>query len=158
MSCSICKKQINEENAPIIAMGGMGNPRYICDECAAKLDVMTESADTAEIRAAISSIADIMSKNGSDDVVAHGTVKMLLAEASLRADSIDDGSYTESDDESGDDVDSSVPEELLETDEDRELDRQEQLKNQKLDKIFNWISLGVFVAAVVGIVLFFVLR
>ncbi len=158
MSCSICKNRINEDNAPIIAMGGIGSPRYICDECAAKLDVMSESKDTGEIRRAVASIAELMSKNEDGDPVAHSAVKTILAEASIRAAKIDDGSYDEGADENEDTSPDEVPEELLETEEDRELDRQDEEKNKKLDKIFNWVSLGIFAAAVVGIILFFVLR
>lgn len=159
MSCSICKKQINEENAPIIAMGGLGNPRYVCDECAAKLDVMTGGEDSEKIREAVASIADLMSKNDSEDPIAHNAVRSILMEASVRATSIENGTFSELfESDSLDEEIDTIPEELLETEEDKELDRQEEIKNQKLDKVFNWISLGVFAAAVVGIVLFFILR
>ena len=160
MSCSICKNPINEQNAPIIAMGGLGNPRCICEECAAKLEVMSSSMDATEIKSAVSEVAELMSNNDSEDPIAHNAVKALLVEATVRAKSIEEGTFDELFEEnnsSSEELDE-IPEELLETEEDRLLDKQDEIKNQKLDKIFNWIALGIFAAAVVGMVLFFVLR
>ena len=51
-----------------------------------------------------------------------------------------------------------VPEELAETEEDRELDRQEEIKNKKLDSIFNWISIGILGAAAVGVIVYLLIK
>ena len=155
MSCAICKREIAMDNSPIIAMGGFGHPRCICDGCAEKLDVMNTSLDTAEIKAAMKYIADTMSNNTDDDMVAHNAVKVILMEAGARVEKIENGTYVE---ESSDEEMLDVPEELAETEEDRELDRQDEIKNMKLDKIFNWISLGIIAAAVVGVAIYFIMK
>ena len=155
MSCAICKREIDMESAPIIAMGGFGHPRCICDECADKLDVMSTSLDTEEIKAAMKHVADMMANNTGDDMVAHNAVKIILMEAGARVEKLESGTYTE---ESVEEEILDVPEELEETEEDRELDRQDEIKNQKLDKIFNWISIGILAAAAVGIAIYFILK
>ena len=155
MSCSICGREIDMENAPIIAMGGFGHPRCICDECADKLDVMNTSLDAEQIRAVMKDIADTMANNNGDDMVAHNAVKVILMEAGARVEKIENGSVA---DEEAKEEFLDVPEELLETDEDRELDRQDEIKNQHLDVIFNWISIGIIGLAVVGFAIYLFLR
>ena len=155
MSCAICKREIDMETAPIIAMGGFGHPRCICDGCAEKLDIMNTSLDTEEIKAAMKYVADTMASNTDDDMVAHNAVKVILVEAGARVEKITNGTYTE---ESNEEELLDVPEELEETEEDRELDRQEEIKNKKLDSIFNWISIGILAAAVIGIAIYFILK
>ena len=49
--CSLCKKIVDSENAPILTMGGFGNPRYLCDECAANIEVMTTAREVDVIKA-----------------------------------------------------------------------------------------------------------
>ena len=155
MSCSICKCAIDAENAPIIAMGGFGHPRCICDGCAERIDVMNTSLDVEEIRASMSYIAETMANNSSDDMIAHNAVKVMLVEATSRIEKIERGEILEDD---TDDELLDVPEELVETEEDKELDRQDQIKNEKFDKIFNWISIGLIAAAVIGIAIYFMLK
>lgn len=155
MSCSICMREIDAENAPIIAMGGFGHPRCICDGCAEKLDVMNTSLDTEAIRAAMREIADTMANNTDDDMVAHNAVKVILMEAGARVEKIENGTYTE---EEEDDGMLDVPEELRETVEDRALDLQDEMRSEKLDGILNRICLGVFGLAIVALVVYFVFR
>ena len=155
MSCAICRREIDMENAPIIAMGGFGHPRCICDGCAEKLDIMNTSLDTNEIKEAMKYVADTMASNTDDDMVAHNAVKVILMEAGARVDKIESGDYTE---DTAEEELLDVPEELEETEEDRELDRQEEIKNKKLDSIFNWISIGILAAAAVGIAIYFILK
>ena len=155
MSCSICKREIDMENAPIIAMGGFGHPRCICDECANKLDVMNTSLDVEEIKATMKDIADTMASNNDDDMVAHNAVKVILMEAGARIEKIKSGDLTE--EEAGEEL-LDVPEDLQETEEDRELDRQDEIKNKKFDSIFNWISLGIVAVAVIGVAIYLIDR
>ena len=44
-----------------------------------------------------------------------------------------------------------IPEELRETEEDRELDAKEKKQGAFYDKIFNWISIGIIVAALAAV-------
>ena len=155
MSCAICKRAIDMENAPIIAMGGFGHPRCICDGCADKLDIMNTSSEPEEIKAAMRYIADTMANNTDDDMVAHNAVKVILMEAGARIEKIENGTLEE-DKEEEEILD--VPEELAETEEDRELDRLDEIKNKKFDSIFNWISIGILGAAAVGIIIYLLIR
>lgn len=143
------------ENAPIIAMGGFGHPRCICDGCADKLDIMNTSTEPEEIKAAMRYIADTMANNTDDDMVAHNAVKVILMEAGARIEKIENGTLEE-DKEEEEILD--VPEELAETEEDRELDRLEEIKNKKFDSLFNWISIGILGAAAVGIIIYLLIR
>ena len=136
-------------------MGGFGHPRCICDGCADKLDVMNTSTDTEEIKAAMKYIADTMASNTDDDMVAHNAVKVILMEAGARIEKIENGTLNE---ETAEEEILDVPEELAETEEDRELDRQEEIKNKKLDSIFNWISIGILGAAAVGLIVYLLIK
>lgn len=156
MSCAICRCEIDNETAPIIAMGGFGQPRYICDGCAKRIDVMNESLDSEEIRAAMSYLAETMSNNASDDMVAHNAVKVMLIEAGDRLKKIEDGSYIEEEASDGELLE--IPEELVETEEDIELDRQDKIKLEKFDKVFNWISIGLISAVVIAAIIYFIIR
>lgn len=154
MSCSICEKPIDKEKAPILSMGGMGYPRYLCDECAAEIECATEGKDADEIRKAISAIADKVTKNNIDDGVVIGTVHSILKEARVRAERIEAGEAVDTEEESEELED--IPEELLESEEDRALDEEEAVKKEKSDKIFNWISAGVLAAAIIGFLVYLI--
>ena len=157
MSCSICNNQINEENAPIIAMGGTGRARYICDRCAEDVERATRGREPEEIRESIKRLAERMSEFRVEDEVVISSVNSILEGATERANLIEDGSYDFLAEEEAE-VEDDVPEELAETEEDRALDEAENEKNKKIDKIFNWITAGICVLAVVGVVLLYILR
>ena len=65
--CAICRREINEENAPILAMGSFGNPRYLCDECASDIDQATSSRESSEIEAAMQKISEKLAVTGAED-------------------------------------------------------------------------------------------
>lgn len=145
--CSICNKSVDSETAAILTIGGFGNPKYICEECDGDFADATGAKDINEISAAMDRISKKMTSIGTDDKLVLKSVKEIMEEASLRAEKIKNGTYDfsieENNRECGDD---SVPEELRETEEDKELDRKESERNKKLDKITNWVCIGVLIA------------
>lgn len=145
--CSICNKSVDSEAAAILTIGGFGNPKYICEECDGDFADATGAKDIIEISAAMDRISKKMTSIGADDKLVLKSVKEIMEEAYLRAEKIKNGTYDfsieENNRESGDD---SVPEELRETEEDKELDRKESERNKKLDKITNWVCIGVLIA------------
>ena len=81
-----------------------------------------------------------------------------MTEARARAEKIKSGSYDFSEDTPCEDEDSEIPEELLETEEDRELDRKDKEAEARLDKFMNWAWVGFGIAFVAYLVWFFFLR
>ena len=153
--CTICDIEINGENAPLLAMGAVGNPKLLCEECAALLDTATLGRDYDEIEAAMDRLGQKMG-NGNPDRVTYNIVSGLMAKAAGRAKAIKLGKYDFSKDEveelPDEDELEEIPEELLETEEDRELDKLDEEKMAKFDKVYNiilTIAIIGFVAALV---------
>ena len=161
--CCICNKIVDSDTAPILTVGGYGNAKYLCEECSSDLDTATSARDFNTIKSAMDSIGDKMRKNNIEDELVIATVGELFVGAKKRANAIKDGTYDFSADEAGevvsDDGSSTpeegiesleefdIPEELRETEEDKQLDAEEKKQGVFYDKIFNWISLGIIVAA-----------
>ena len=59
--CAICGREVNENEASILAMGGFGNPKYLCNECAADIDTVIGSKDPFEVERTMEKIADNIS-------------------------------------------------------------------------------------------------
>ena len=101
-----------------------------------------------------------MKKNNDHPLVVE-LVSETLNHAAKRATAIKEGTYDFSlDEESAEDEGfDEVPEELLESEEDKALDEAEKVQNEKLDKVLNIVSYVAFGACVLGILwfLFFVL-
>ena len=148
--CSICNVRLDTENAAILTMSGFGSPRYICEGCDGELSLATRARDISEIGAAMDRISKKMTENNVDDSLVLKTVEEIMSEASVRAEKIKGGNYDFSDEEAAEleDGTEEIPEELRESEEDRELDRIEAEKNKKLDKITNIICIVAIVAAV----------
>ena len=69
-NCCICEKTVEREDAPILAMGGAGYARVLCEECDRELQVATRGHDVEEIKAAINSLSTKMA-NGEPDTVTY---------------------------------------------------------------------------------------
>lgn len=143
----MCGKAIEREDAPVLAMGAAGNPRLLCDECAALLDTATLGENIEDIKAAMERIGNLMA-DGNPDGVTYSIVSELMVSASDRAKAIKDGTYDFSLDgeEKTDGGFEEIPEELLETEEDREKDRLEEEKSKKFDKFYNGVLIGACIA------------
>ena len=145
--CSVCLSGELSEDAPVLAISGYGVPRCLCDRCAEKIDIMTYGKDCGEIREAIGAIAAIVSEKSIDDQCVYDAVSEVINYAKDRADKIKDGSWDFELDKSEEEV-TELPEELLESEEDKLLDKKEAEANKKLDKIMNWVYLGAILATV----------
>jgi DNA-directed RNA polymerase subunit RPC12/RpoP len=156
--CSICGKPIENENAPILTISGFGNARYLCDECSDEMDVAMTSRDVEEIEAAVSVLGEKMEK--CHDEQATATLFSFINVACERLSKIKEGTYDfaidermkEIADEEGMDE---IPEELQETEEDKALDAEDAKKQEKFDKIMNWLTIGaIAITAIVLIIRF----
>lgn len=149
--CSICQRAIAEEEPKILSMGAYGTPRYICDECSADIDEVTLGRDYEKIAATMDKIGKLLADSNPDKGT-FNTVNSIMKDAAERAKKIKDGTYDfsldEEDCDTGDDEGfDEIPEELLETEEDRELDRRDEEKSRKFDKFYNWVLTGVIIGA-----------
>ncbi len=151
--CSICKKSVDSENAAILTIGGFGNPKYICEECDGDFAEATGARDIEAISAAMDRISKKMASVDQSDKLVLKSVKDIMAEASSRAEQIKNGTFdfsVEEAEERNEDIE--VPEELRETEEDKELDRKEAERNKKFDRIINWASAVVLLALSVFVI------
>ena len=148
-SCVLCLAPIDTEEADILAMGGVGNPRYVCDCCSEDIELATRGRDYDEIVAAMDRISKNLTENASEDPITQDTATLLLVNAAKRAKDIREGTYDFSLDDIPEESEfDEIPEELRETEEDRELDRAEEEAASKLDKILNWVWVAVLVGTV----------
>lgn len=136
--CCICNKKIERDDPAVLAMGGAGIPRYLCDDCEKLLDDATLSTDYDTAGAAIGKLSKLMA-DGDPDPVTYAIVNGILIKSSNRAVAIKEGTYDFALDdepivEEGYDE---VPEDLQETEEDKEKDRIDEEKQKKFDKIYN---------------------
>ena len=151
--CATCLRRIENEDAPVLAMGAYGNPKLLCDTCAELVETVTLGKDYNVITDAMKALTDRMSASNVDDRVTIETVTAILEDSAERAQKIKEGTYDfaldEVDEDEGFDE---IPEELQETEEDRLLDEQDAEANAKFDKFMNrlWIGLGI---AAVGVLI-----
>ena len=152
-SCTVCNKMIEGDDAPVLVMGAYGNPKLLCPECSADLDEATLGEDIDKIGAAMDRLGSKMSASDPDKQT-FDTLKQILESAAERAKAIERGEYDFSLDAQEDDSESfdEIPEELLETEEDRALDEQDAKRQEIFDKWFNWVSLGAVIGAVAFVV------
>ena len=103
-------------------------------------------------------ISKKMTENNVDDSLVLKTVEEIMSEASARAEKIKGGDYDFSDEEAAEleDGTEEIPEELRESEEDRELDRVDEEKNKRFDKIFSWVS-GILIGAAVAFLIYRIL-
>ena len=156
-NCCICEKTVEREDAPILAMGGAGYARVLCEECDRELQVATRGHDVDEIKAAINSLSTKMA-NGEPDTVTYRMMSEILVTATQRAMEIKEGSYDFArDDEEDNEGFDEIPEELLESDEDIELDRKDEEKAKKFDKVYS-IILTISLIALGGMIVWRIIQ
>lgn len=150
-NCCICERDVEREDAPILAMGGAGYARVLCEECDRELQVATRGHDVEEIKAAINSLSTKMA-NGEPDAVTYRMMSEILITATQRAMEIKDGTYDFArDDEEDNEGYDEIPEELLESEEDIELDKKDEEKAKKFDKVYS-IILTISLIALGGMI------
>ena len=155
--CSICKKDIEEEMPAVLTMGRSMTPRHLCTECEALLDSATRSRESDTIKEAMGRLAETLAASGCEDGAVIATVNNLLTEANSRLEAIEDGSYDFTMDEQAEE-EFELSEDMLETEEDRELDRIEEEREKRFDKVLNWAWLGIGIGFVAYLVWFFFFR
>lgn len=150
--CCMCDSVIEREDAPVLSMGSIGNPRFLCDRCATLLDDATLGRDFDTIKDSIEKIGNIMADNDPDGVT-FSIVSELMVKASDRAKAIRDGSYDFSlDSEQAEEGYDEIPEDMLESEEDIEKDRQDEEKLKRFDKFYNYTLIGAGIAVVAFII------
>ena len=151
-NCCICERNVEREDAPILAMGGAGYARVLCEECDRELQVATRGHDVEEIKEAINSLSNKLA-NGEPDGVTYRMMNEILITSTQRAMEIKDGTYDFArDDEEDNEGFDEIPEELLESEEDIELDKQDEEKMKKFDKVYS-IILAVSLIALGGMII-----
>ncbi len=155
-NCAVCQSVIESDDAAVLCVDGYGNKRYLCAECEEIMDTVTLGKDYTEICEAINEIGKRMVKADITNKFTLKTVEEIIKNAKSRAELIKDGSYDFSLDTEVSDIPDTVPEQLLETEEDKEADRVEAEKNKKVDFWVN-IVFAVLIAGCVGFFLYKVL-
>ena len=143
--CVICSAPVDEKEAPLLEMGGFGNPKYLCSECSSELDTATLGTNLDEITEAMQRLSKKMS-NSDASRSTFATVKEILDRAAERAKAIKEGTYDFSLDEIEEgEVFEEIPDELRETEEDLELDKRDEEKAERFNQIFDYFAFGAFV-------------
>ena len=156
-NCCICERDVEREDAPILAMGGAGYARVLCEECDRELQVATRGHDVEEIKEAINSLSNKLA-NGEPDAVTYRMMNEILVTATQRAMEIKDGTYDFArDDEEDNEGFDEIPEELLESEEDIELDKQDEEKMKKFDKVYS-IILTISLIALGGMIVWRIIQ
>ena len=144
-TCCICKTRFESENPSVLTVSSFSLARYLCPECEADLEEATKSQSVDNIAAAMDRISKKLSENDIDDKATLESLDEIMSDASERAEEIKEGSYDFALDE---EAVEEIPEELLETEEDKELDRIDEEKSKKIDKVFDWITFAVLFAII----------
>lgn len=152
--CCICNKKVDSETAAILTIGGYGNSKYICDVCDGDFAEATGAKDIEAIKASMDRISKKLTSSGQTDELVLKSVGEIMEQASSRAKKIQEGAYDFSAEEAEEsDEEQQIPEELRETEEDKELDRKEAERSKRFDKIINWVS-AALLAGVLGYVIY----
>ena len=145
--CSICKCDFESETPSVLTMGRSMTPRYMCPECEGLMDEAITSREVEKAREAIAKLGEILAASDSDDAPVILEVTSHLEGAKKRANAIEAGTYDFAlDENTGEEFE--LTEDLLETEEDRELDRQEEVAEERMNKVLNWAWVGVGIAVV----------
>ena len=155
--CSICDKKIDSAEPGILAMGAYGTPKYLCEECSRDIEEITVGREFDSIAAAMDRVGKKMA-NANPDKATFNTVNSIMESSAARAKLIKEGDYDFSLDEREEESEGfdEIPEELMETEEDRALDREDEEKMKKFDKFYNWVLIGALIG-VVGFVIWRIL-
>ena len=157
--CSLCLAKIEAEDAPILTISGAGVARCLCDKCAEDIEAASTSREYADIAEALDRLSASISKNNIDDSVTLATMDDILKHAAARAALIKEGVYDFSkDEESEDEILEEIPEDMLESEEDKALDERDIERANKLDRVLNWVWAAVLAGTVGFLIWWFFLR
>lgn len=152
--CCLCNAPIENENAPVLTMGGAGNPRLLCERCAALLDTATLGDNYDEIKYSIETLGSLLTAQ-DHDLRTQETLTEILDRASKRANLIKSGEYDfdlDLPELAADEGYDELPEDMVESEEDIQKDAEEEEKLQKFNKVYN-VILTVIIIAFVGYII-----
>ena len=157
-SCSLCKKEFESDDAALLTVSGVGNKRYLCEDCEAMLNTVLKSRDLDEIADTVVKIGNTMEKSDIEDGVVIREMDNILSAARERAEQIKLGEYDFSLDEEEEVEELS---ELLEAEPEPELSEEEKerlAKKERISKIVDKISTWVSIGLIAGVVIYFLIR
>ena len=131
-------------------MSAYGEPRCLCEDCSAELDTVTLGKELDAIAAAMDGIGKKMSESDPDKLT-FNTVNKIMKKGAERAKAIREGSYDfalDGEAEENEEGFDEIPEELAETEEDKELDRRDEEKAKKINEFLDWVTVGALIGAV----------
>lgn len=152
--CSLCYGAAPED-AAILTVGRLGNPRYLCEECDALLEKVTGGQRYEEIKEAWDALSEKIAEAANEDQVVEEALAEVFTNAKERADKIKEGTYDFSldEEETSDEVETDSeglafglddPEVELTEEQKAEQARKEKLEKQ-INTISNWVCGGIFV-------------
>ena len=155
-NCSLCLSGVNSEEADILTMGGYGTPKYLCPECAKKIDNVLSGRDYDSIVLSLDELNASVIKNNIDNGAVLATITKILSDGAERANKIKEGTLDfdkELEEETEEEFE--ITEELMESEEDKLLDEKEAVVQKKLDKITSVLSGIILVAAIAYLIWYF---
>ena len=156
-NCSICLESLNRDDAPVLTMGHYGYPRYICKDCEALIETALKSHEVSEAEAAIAKLGETVGNNSADDNAVLEAMEDIFKSATERVQAIKDGTYDFSlDEEDESEGLEEIPEELLETEEDKKATEREEEVNRKFNKVMDVVTALVFAAAAAVMIFYFI--
>lgn len=143
--CSLCLDAVDSEEADILTMGAYGTPKYLCPECAKKIENVTSGRDYDSIVDSLDELNATVLKNNIDNRMVLEAITKILADGAERAKKIKDGTldFEKEEAESAAEEEFEITEELAESEEDKLLDERDAKVQKKFDKITSIISAAV---------------
>lgn len=135
--CSLCLEAVDSENADILTMGGYGTPKYLCPECAKKIEDVMHGRDYDSIISSLEELNASVLKSNIDNRAVLEAISTILAKGAVRAKAIKEGKLDFDAELAAHDTEEEfeITEDLEELPEDKELDEKEAQQQKKLDKI-----------------------
>lgn len=155
--CCICQYPIENDDAPVIAMSGYGNPKCACENCEALIDTAMTSREPEEISDACKSLGEALTSGNTGDEQVIEAVNDIIRTASERCAAIKDGTYDFALDDAADEDEFEITEELEESEEDREKDARDERIVKIIDTVTSWAAGIILTAAVVFFIIKFIL-
>ena len=158
--CSVCYKRIEDVSAAsLLTMWHFGTPRYLCADCEELIETIEKSRDVEKIEAAMARLGENVSNNSLGDGIVLKTVEDIFKSANERAEKIKAGTYDFALDEIEEEsVLDEIPEELLETEEDKKKTEREEAINKKFGKIMDIVTIATCAAAFVALIVYIILK
>lgn len=155
--CCVCQRPCDETTSPILYMSGAGIPRCLCDDCDKNIENATHSKEPDSIKSAIASLGRALEDGETGDMTVIAKINEIIAVADERREKIEAGEYDFALDEEDEGEDFVLTEDMLETEEDKQLTEEENRRAKIIDTVTTWIMGILIVAAVAFFVIKFVL-